>query len=104
MKQPTVKNLSVLGSTGSIGTQALNVVRRYPDRFRVAVLAAKSHTELLAAQAREFKPELIAVTDERAYLRSEHLFAGMRVIFRLARSPLANPITGLITRLSIILL
>ena len=56
------RELVVLGSTGSIGTQALDVVRRHPDRFRVAGLAAGGgRVDLLAAQALEFRPDVVAV-------------------------------------------
>ena len=55
------RRVAVLGSTGSIGTQALDVVRRHRDRFEVVALAAGRNAELLAAQAREF-----GVPDERA--------------------------------------
>jgi 1-deoxy-D-xylulose-5-phosphate reductoisomerase len=55
--------LSILGSTGSIGKNVLDVVRRYPGRFRVVGLAAGRNVELLAAQAREFAPEWVSVGD-----------------------------------------
>ncbi|MFC6886766.1 MULTISPECIES: 1-deoxy-D-xylulose-5-phosphate reductoisomerase [Actinomadura] len=56
------RDLVVLGSTGSIGTQALDVIRRNPERFRVVGLAAGGgRVELLAAQALEFRPEVVAV-------------------------------------------
>jgi len=57
-----VKRISLLGSTGSIGTQTLDVARKHPDRFRVVALTAGSNAELLAAQTDEFRPEL-AVLD-----------------------------------------
>ena len=53
-----MKRIALLGSTGSIGTQTLDVVRKHPDRFRVVALAAGSNAELLAAQADEFRPGL----------------------------------------------
>ncbi|MGQ0744274.1 MAG: 1-deoxy-D-xylulose-5-phosphate reductoisomerase [Acidimicrobiales bacterium] len=53
--------VAVLGSTGSIGTQALEVIRSDPDRFRVTALAAGGSIEALVAQAREFRPVLVAV-------------------------------------------
>jgi 1-deoxy-D-xylulose-5-phosphate reductoisomerase len=59
-----VRRLSILGSTGSIGTNALQVVRRYPDRFRVVGLAAGRNIDLLARQAAEFKPLVCSVADE----------------------------------------
>jgi 1-deoxy-D-xylulose-5-phosphate reductoisomerase len=62
-----MKSLAILGSTGSIGTQALDLVRRHPDRFKVAALsAAGANLELLAGQIREFLPPLVAIADEDA--------------------------------------
>jgi 1-deoxy-D-xylulose-5-phosphate reductoisomerase len=62
-----VRSLAILGSTGSIGTQALDVVRRNPDRFRVVGLGAKgSSHQLLIGQIREFMPPLVAISDEHA--------------------------------------
>ena len=55
--------IALLGSTGSIGRQVLNVVRRYGDRFSIVSLAAGSNAKLLCEQAAEFKPEIIALTD-----------------------------------------
>ena len=76
-----MKRLSILGSTGSIGTQALEIVRRYPERFKIAALAAHKNTELLIAQCREFMPSLAAITDESAYHAAKNLFpAGIRVV------------------------
>jgi 1-deoxy-D-xylulose-5-phosphate reductoisomerase len=61
-----MRALAILGSTGSIGTQALDVVRRSPDRFKVVGLAAGSQHELLVGQVREFMPPLVAIADEEA--------------------------------------
>ena len=58
------RGLAILGSTGSIGTQALDVVRAQPGRFRVEVLTAGRNADLLIAQALEFKPNAIAIADE----------------------------------------
>jgi len=59
-----VKRLSILGSTGSIGTSALRVVRRHPDRFQVVGLAAGRNIDLLAEQVREFRPLVCSVADD----------------------------------------
>ncbi len=56
-------DISILGSTGSIGTQTLEIAREYKG-INVVALSARSNIELLEAQAREFKPELVCVTDE----------------------------------------
>src|ERR1700691_5759483 len=55
--------VSVVGSTGSIGTQALDVVSAEPDRFQVVALGAWRSVELLAAQARHFRPQVVAIGD-----------------------------------------
>ena len=59
-----MKNLSVLGSTGSIGINVLNIVRQFPDRFQILGLAAGRNVKLLSDQILEFKPKLISVIDE----------------------------------------
>lgn len=59
-------NISILGSTGSIGTQTLDIVRDHSDRFKVSALCANSNVELIEAQAREFMPELVAVVNENS--------------------------------------
>jgi len=58
------KNVAILGSTGSVGTQTLDVVRSLPRRFRVVGLAAGSRWEALAEQVREFRPEAVAVREQ----------------------------------------
>jgi 1-deoxy-D-xylulose-5-phosphate reductoisomerase len=55
------RRLTILGSTGSVGRQALDVVREHPDRFDVVSLSAEKNAELLKLQAAEFEPELVAV-------------------------------------------
>ena len=55
--------VSLVGSTGSIGTQALDVVRAEPGRYRVVALAAATSVDALAAQAEEFRPEVVAIAD-----------------------------------------
>jgi 1-deoxy-D-xylulose-5-phosphate reductoisomerase len=62
-----MRSLTILGSTGSIGTQALDVVRHHADRFKVLGLsAAGANQELLVGQIREFLPPLVAIADEDA--------------------------------------
>lgn len=58
-----MKEVTILGSTGSVGRQALDVVRRFPERLRVFGLAAGSNAELLAEQTREFGPGVVALRD-----------------------------------------
>ena len=59
-------NLVILGSTGSIGTQTLDIARAHPDKIRVRALAAGSNADLMARQAAEFKPDLVAMADRQA--------------------------------------
>lgn len=61
-----MKRLTILGSTGSVGTQTLEVARRFSDRFRVVALAAGENTELLAKQVRDFRPERVSVRSDAA--------------------------------------
>lgn len=61
------KRLAILGSTGSIGTQTLDVVRAYPERFEVYAICAHRSLDLLVAQAHEFKPEVVCIADESLY-------------------------------------
>jgi 1-deoxy-D-xylulose-5-phosphate reductoisomerase len=58
-----VSTVALIGSTGSIGTQALDVIRADPDRHRVVAIAAHRSVESLAAQAREFRPEVVGIAD-----------------------------------------
>ncbi len=63
-----MKNIAILGSTGSIGKNALEVVRRFPGEFRVVAISANSNIDLLSRQMREFHPKLICVIDRAASL------------------------------------
>lgn len=71
-----MKNLVVLGSTGSIGTQTLDVVREHPDLFHVSVLVANRSDELLEKQIEEFQPQLAVLSDEDAYSRLRQRYSG----------------------------
>jgi 1-deoxy-D-xylulose-5-phosphate reductoisomerase len=72
------RRLAVLGSTGSIGRQTLDVVRAYPQHFQVVALAARGNISLLAEQAREFAPRLVVSTgeDEAARRQTADLLPG----------------------------
>lgn len=71
-----MKNLVILGSTGSIGTQTLDVVREHPDLFHVSVLVANRSDELLEKQIEEFQPRLAVLSDEEAYSRLRQRYSG----------------------------
>lgn len=66
----TAKNIVVLGSTGSIGKQTLDIVRHFPDKFRVIGLAAGLSSELLASQVEEFKPSYVFSKDEAFQIKT----------------------------------
>lgn len=61
------KQICILGSTGSIGTQALDVIQQHSDRYEVYCLTANNHYELLARQARHFRPAAVVIANERHY-------------------------------------
>lgn len=61
------KNISILGSTGSIGTQALEVIAAYPEQFEVYALTAGNNIELLIQQAKQFLPEVVVIGNETYY-------------------------------------
>ena len=76
------RGLAILGSTGSIGTQTLEVVRLFPERFRVRALTACSSVDALLAQVSEFKPDCVVLEEEDAYraVRSTLADTGTRVL------------------------
>ncbi|MEO1621973.1 MAG: 1-deoxy-D-xylulose-5-phosphate reductoisomerase, partial [Cyanobacteria bacterium J06632_3] len=59
-----MKAITLLGSTGSIGTQTLDILEHHPDKFRLVGIAAGSNATLLAEQVMQFKPEIVAIRDE----------------------------------------
>ena len=78
------KGVAILGSTGSIGTQALEVIAAYPDYFDLQVITAQSNADLLIQQAKQFQPNAVVIADEqlvekvKTALQDEdiHVFAG----------------------------
>ena len=62
-----VRHIAILGSTGSIGTQTLQVVETHPERFCVEILTANNNAELLAEQAKKFKPGIVVIANEEKY-------------------------------------
>lgn len=93
-----MKHIAILGSSGSIGTQALEVIRDNPDRFKVSVLTAGNNARLLIEQAREFKPLQVVIGDEQKYeevrLALEDLdiqvFAGEEALIEVVRLPVID--------------
>ena len=73
------KQIAVLGSTGSIGTQALDVIREHRDRFEVYALTANNNAELLIKQASEFQPEMVVIANESKYKEVKDALAGLPI-------------------------
>ncbi len=73
------KRIAILGSTGSIGTQALEVIMQHPDAFEVAVLTAQSNAELLIEQAIQFHPSHVVIGDEQKYTFVKNALSGTSV-------------------------
>ena len=63
-----MRTIAILGATGSIGTQALDIVARWPERFRAGCLTARSASEKLFDLVRRFRPEVAALVEEPAAL------------------------------------
>src|SRR3982751_5856677 len=61
------RHIAILGSTGSIGTQAVDVIKAHPDRFQVEVLTTNNNAELLIQQAIELKPNVVVICNEDRY-------------------------------------
>lgn len=75
-----MKHISILGSTGSIGTQALDVVRANPQLYKVDALTAQHNADLLVAQALEFKPELVVIGNENLYAQVKSALPNTQVL------------------------
>ena len=73
------RHISILGSTGSIGTQALEVVREQPERFAVSVLTAGKNADLLIQQALEFQPDTVVIGEEDLYSRVKDALAHLPI-------------------------
>ncbi|HIK46516.1 MAG TPA: 1-deoxy-D-xylulose-5-phosphate reductoisomerase [Leptolyngbyaceae cyanobacterium M65_K2018_010] len=71
-----MKAITLLGSTGSIGTQTLDILEHHPDQFRLVGLAAGNNVELLAQQVRQFKPEIVAICNDHRLPELRQALAG----------------------------
>ena len=73
------KRLAILGSTGSIGTQALEVIDQHPELFSVEILTAHSNSELLIAQAQKYKPNAVVITQEDAFEKVKKELSSLQI-------------------------
>ena len=71
-----MKAISILGSTGSIGTQTLDVIRQHSDQFQAVALVTHRNIDLLEQQITEFKPIMAGVVDEKAYIQLRERYDG----------------------------
>src|SRR6188508_3613273 len=74
-KEGNIKRIALFGSTGSIGTQALNVIAANPDKFSAEVLTAQTNDELLMQQALQFNPNIVVIGDESRYQKVKDALA-----------------------------
>lgn len=74
-----ITNIAVIGSTGSIGTQTLDIIARYPERFKAQVLAAGSNVHLLISQARRHRPALAIIADPGKYTALRNALAPLGI-------------------------
>ena len=72
-----MKAITLLGSTGSIGTQTLDIVAQHPDRFQIVGLAAGQNVEVLAQQIRQFRPQIVAICDVGKLPELKQAIAGL---------------------------
>mgnify|MGYP002514823896 FL=1 len=73
------KKIAILGSTGSIGTQALQVIEEHPDLYEAYALTANNQVELLAEQARKFKPAVVVIANEAKYLQLKEMLSDLPI-------------------------
>jgi 1-deoxy-D-xylulose-5-phosphate reductoisomerase len=77
--ETAIKRIALFGSTGSIGTQALEVIEANPDKFSAEILTAQNNDELLIQQALKFNPNMVVIGDEKKYLKVKEALASTGV-------------------------
>ncbi|MDE6296345.1 MAG: 1-deoxy-D-xylulose-5-phosphate reductoisomerase [Muribaculaceae bacterium] len=90
MNRDSIRNIAILGSTGSIGTQTLDIISEHPHRFRAGVLTARKNWELLAEQARRFLPSVVVIADESFYLPLKEALKDLPVSVEAGDKAIAN--------------
>ena len=73
------KQIAILGSTGSIGTQALQVIEEHPDLYEAYALTANNRVDLLIEQARKFLPEAVVIANEEKYLQLKEALSDLPI-------------------------
>lgn len=93
MKIPEPKRIALLGSTGSIGTQTLDIVSKYPGKFRMEVLTAQNNADLLIRQAKEFLPKIVVIANKSLYVKVREALSSLPVIVVAGHEELENVAT-----------
>ncbi len=75
INEQSIRRIAIFGSTGSVGSQALEVIASNPDKFSAEVLTAHSNEELLIEQAQKFKPNIVVIADDSKYLKVKEALA-----------------------------
>ncbi len=87
------KKLAILGSTGSIGTQALDVVDHHPDAFEVTVLTAGRNADLLVEQARKYRPKTVVIGDQAGYTTLRDNLSDLNIVVKAGEEALSEVVT-----------
>jgi len=87
-----MERIAVLGSTGSIGTSGLDVIAKFPDRFKVCALSANTNVKLLKAQVERFRPEAICITGPSPHIRGHKVYKGSDGLCRMIEDVKADTI------------
>ncbi len=85
-----IKNIAVLGSTGSIGTQTLDIIEEYPGKFKASVLTARRNWELLARQARKFRPSKVVISAPLSYPKLKDALSDLPIEVALGADEIAS--------------
>lgn len=93
MEKRGVKNIAILGSTGSIGTQALDIIADFPEKFRAYVLTANKNWELLVKQALKFQPKVVVIADNHYYTNVKEALANTGIEVRSGAHDIAEVVT-----------
>jgi 1-deoxy-D-xylulose-5-phosphate reductoisomerase len=85
-----VKKIAILGSTGSIGKQTIDVVEQNPDKFEIVVITANTNYKLLIKQAKEVKPKYVVIADDRYYSEVKKALTGLNISVHSGDKEVAN--------------
>ncbi|MCH5240542.1 MAG: 1-deoxy-D-xylulose-5-phosphate reductoisomerase [Muribaculaceae bacterium] len=87
-----MKRIAILGSTGSIGTQTLDIITTYPEKFEAVLLTANHNWELLVDQAKRFRPKSVVIADESHYKKVKESLAGLEIEVKSGANAIAEAV------------